>query len=322
MRIALLATGGTIACRHTEDGLMPALHAQELLQYITVRPGVEITARDVFRMDSSNIQPEEWSQLARAVDEAVQNCDGVVITHGTDTMGYTAAALSFMLLGLKKPVILTGSQLPMGAPLSDAEINLSCALEAACQGVGGVYVCFARKLILGCRAVKTRTTSFDAFDSVNRSLSGMIDSEGVHFLRPQRIEDEYTLRPQVDSRVFLLKLVPGTQPDVLDFVAQAGYRGLVIEAFGLGGLHYIRRNLVEKLRMLREKGVRILVVTQCMYEKADLSIYEVGMQMLRAEVISGMDMTTEAAVTKLMWALAQEDPEAWLGRNLCGEVRN
>jgi len=273
-------------------------------------------------MDSSNIQPEEWSQLARAVDEAVQNCDGVVITHGTDTMGYTAAALSFMLLGLKKPVILTGSQLPMGAPLSDAEINLSCALEAACQGVGGVYVCFARKLILGCRAVKTRTTSFDAFDSVNRSLSGMIDSEGVHFLRPQRIEDEYTLRPQVDSRVFLLKLVPGTQPDVLDFVAQAGYRGLVIEAFGLGGLHYIRRNLVEKLRMLREKGVRVLVVTQCMYEKADLSIYEVGMQMLRAEVISGMDMTTEAAVTKLMWALAQEDPEAWLGRNLCGEVRN
>ncbi|MBQ7865594.1 MAG: asparaginase [Clostridia bacterium] len=322
MRIALLATGGTIACCHTPDGLMPALSAPELLQHVTLRPGVEVVARDVFRMDSSNIQPEEWSQLARSVDEAMQECDGVVITHGTDTMGYTAAALSFMLLGQTKPVILTGSQLPMGAPLSDAEINLSCALEAACQGVAGTYVCFARKLILGCRAVKTRTTSFDAFDSVNRSLSGMIDSEGVHFLRPQQISGEYRLRPEVDSRVFLLKLVPGTQPDVLDFVAQAGYRGLVIEAFGLGGLHYIRRNLVEKLRMLREKGVRVLVVTQCMYEKADLSIYEVGMQMLRSEVISGMDMTTEAAVTKLMWALAQEDPEEWLGRNLCGEVRN
>ena len=320
-RIALLATGGTIACRQTPDGLTPALHAQELLHDIPMRSDVEIVCRDVFSMDSSNIQPEEWTKLARAVDEVMHDCDGVVITHGTDTMGYTAAALSYMLLGQQKPVILTGSQLPLGAPLSDAETNLSCALEAACHGVPGTYVCFARKLILGTRAVKTRTTSFDAFDSVNRSLAGTIDSEGVHFLRPQKIENKYKLRPEVDSRVFLLKLIPGTQPDVMDYVLQAGYRGLVIEAFGLGGLHYIRRNLVDKLHMLREKGVRVLVVTQCMYEKADLSIYEVGNQMLKADVISGMDMTTEAAVTKMMWALRTDDPDAWLSRNLCGELR-
>ena len=320
-RIALLATGGTIACRHTPDGLMPALHASQLLEGVPVGRDVEIVPRDVFRMDSSNIQPEEWSLLARAADGAMRECDGVVITHGTDTMGYTASALSYMLLGQEKPVILTGSQLPLGAPLSDAETNLSCAIEAACQGVPGTYVCFARKLILGTRAVKTRTMSFDAFDSVNRSLSGMVDSEGVHFLRPQVIRHPYCLRPEVDSRVFLLKLVPGTQPDVLDYVARAGYRGLVSEAFGLGGLHYIRRNLVEKLRMLREAGVRVIAVTQCMYEKADLSIYEVGAQMLRADVLSGMDMTTEAAVTKLMWALAQEDTDRLLSENLCGEVR-
>ena len=320
-RIALLATGGTIACRQTADGLTPALKAEELMDYVHVRRDVEVVCRDVFRMDSSNIQPEEWTKLARAVDEVMDDCDGVVITHGTDTMGYTAAALSYMLLGQKKPVILTGSQLPLGAPLSDAETNLACAVEAACQGVPGTYVCFARKLILGTRAVKTRTMSFDAFDSVNRSLAGTIDSEGVHFLRPQKIEDKYKLRPEVDNRVFLLKLMPGTQPDVMDYVLQAGYRGLVIEAFGLGGLHYIRRNLVDKLHMLREKGVRVLVVTQCMYEKADLSIYEVGNQMLKADVISGMDMTTEAAVTKMMWALRTDDPDAWLTKNLCGELR-
>ncbi len=320
-RITLLATGGTIACRRTPDGLSPALHASELLQDVPVRADIDIVCRDVFSMDSSNIQPEEWSVLARAADEAMKDSDGVVVTHGTDTMGYTAAALSYMLLGQEKPVILTGSQLPLGAPLSDAETNLSCAIEAACQGVAGTYVCFSRKLILGTRAVKTRTTSFDAFDSVNRSLSGMIDSEGVHFLRPARTEEPYRCRPEVDSRVFHLKLIPGTQPDVLDFVAQAGYRGLVIEAFGLGGLHYIRRNLVEKLRMLRLRGVRVMVVTQCMYEKADLSIYEVGTQLLRTDVISGLDMTTEAAVTKMMWALAQENTDELLARNLCGEVR-
>lgn len=320
-RIALLATGGTIACRSTAEGLTPALSAQALVAEVRESQTMELVARDVFSLDSSNIQPEEWTKLAVATDAAMKDCDGVVITHGTDTMGYTAAALSYMLLGQKKPVILTGSQLPLGAPLSDAETNLSCALEAAAQGVPGVYVCFDRKLIAGTRAVKTRTTSFNAFDSVNRSLSGMVDSEGVHFLRPQAIPETYTFRPSVDSRAFLLKLVPGTHPDVLDFVAQAGYRGLVIEAFGLGGLHYIRRNLVDKLRMLRQKGVLVMVVTQCMYEKADLSIYEVGNQLMKADVISGLDMTTEAAVTKMMWALAQDDPVALLTSNLCGELR-
>ena len=149
----------------------------------------------------------------------------------------------------------------------------------------------------------------------------MIDSEGVPFLRPQHIDRPYVLRASVDSRVFLLKLVPGTQPSVLDYVMQAGYRGLVIEAFGLGGLHYIRRNLVEKLRGLRQRGILVLVVTQCMYEKADLSIYEVGNQLLSVDVISGRDMTTEAAVTKMMWALSLDNPAQVLSENLCGEFR-
>ena len=189
------------------------------------------------------------------------------------------------------------------------------------QGVPGTYVCFHRKLILGTRAVKTRTTSFDAFDSVNRSLSGMIDSEGVHFLRPQTIRHAYALRASVDSRVFLLKLVPGTSPEIFRFLGDAGYRGLVIETFGLGGLHYIRRNLVSAMEELGKRGVRMLAVSQCLYEKADLSIYEVGRGLMRQTVASGRDMTTEAAVCKMMWALGQEQPDLWLAHRLVGEYR-
>ena len=326
MSIALLATGGTIACTQTENGLAPTLSASDLLKHLHSPLPCPVVPRDVFCMDSSNMQPEEWCVLAREVDRVLQTCDGVVITHGTDTMAYTAAALSYMLAGIGKPVILTGSQLPMLHPLSDAPRNLMYALTAAAQGVGGVYVCFGTHLISGVRCVKTHTTSMHAFSSVNAPPAGRIDSDGVHFDEPQPFQplvpgEGYRLRDTIDPRVLLLKLAPGTSPDVLRFAADAGYRGLVIEAFGLGGLHYIRRNLVKALDELSEKGIYVLVVSQCLYEKADVSIYEVGRGLMREHVISGRDMTTESAVCKLMWALGQEDPRAWLEHRLVGEYR-
>jgi len=277
-------------------------------------------------MDSSNMQPEEWSALARAVDEALRSCDGVVITHGTDTMAYTAAALSYMLAGVGKPVILTGSQLPMSDPLTDARLNLLRAFSAAMEGVPGVYVCFHDRLISGVRCVKTHTSSMDAFSSVNARPAGRFDVDGVHFEHPQPYEplhpdEPYRLRDSIDPRVFLLKLVPGTSPDVLRFVKNAGYKGLVIEAFGLGGSHYIRRNLVKAMEELGESGIRVLVVSQCLYEKANLSVYEVGRGLMKDYILNGRDMTTEAAVCKMMWALGQENPAECLHHRFVGEYR-
>lgn len=322
----MLATGGTIACTRSADGLTPTLHAEDILDAVRGRLPCEVEARDVFLMDSSNMQPEEWCALAKAIDEALRDCDGVVVTHGTDTMAYTAAALSFMLAGVGKPVILTGSQLPLSHPLTDARQNLLLAVNAAMLGVAGVYVCFGSSVISGVRCVKTHTTSLDAFSSVNAPMAGRFDVDGVRIDNPQPYEplivgEPYRLRASIDPRVFLLKLVPGTSPDVLKFVGEAGYRGLVIEAFGLGGLHYIRRNLVAALKKLSERGVYVLVVSQCLYEKADLTIYEVGRGLDREKVSSGRDMTTEAAVCKLMWALGQEEPEKWLKHRLVGEYR-
>ena len=324
--LTLLATGGTIACTPGKNGLEPTLGAQDLLSALGCAAPCDVHTRDVFTLDSSNVQPEEWRALARAAHEALKTSEGVVITHGTDTMAYTAAALSFMLAGEGKPIILTGSQLPLDHPLTDARLNLLRAFAAAQSGVPGVYVCFGDRLISGVRCVKTHTTSMDAFSSVNAPLAGHFDVEGLHIDHPQ----VYTppsgakplpLRDGIDPRVFLLKLVPGTSPDVLRFVSEAGYRGLVIEAFGLGGLHYIRRNLVRALDALAAGGVRVLVVSQCLYEKANLGIYEVASGLSASHVRGGADMTTEAAVCKLMWALGQSDPDLWLSSRIVGEYR-
>lgn len=322
-KIILLATGGTIACVPGADGLAPGVTAAQLLARTPqLNRLAEMTGRDVFSLDSSNIQPEEWRVLARAARDALNESDGVVITHGTDTLAYSAAALSFMLRAPKGPVVLTGSQLPLEHPLSDAPSNLVEAVETARTAPPGVYVVFNHKIIRGTRAVKLRTTSFDAFDSVNAPLAGTLDAEGAHYRSfdppagaPMRLEDE------LETRVFLLKLMPGTSPEVFDWIAQSGMRGLVLEAFGMGGLHYIRRNLVDKLKMLSQRGVVTLVTTQCLYERANFSVYEVGRGVLSERVFSARDMTSEAAVAKLMWALGRPGERlCLLNENLCGEM--
>ena len=322
-KIALLATGGTIASVHSDDGLTPGVDARGLLELMPQLAGAaQFDCRDVLSLDSSNIQPEEWRVMAKAAFEALGENDGVVITHGTDTMAYSAAALSFMLPNPKGPVVLTGSQLPMKHPFSDAPVNLNEAIEVAKSAPPGVYVVFNHKIIRGARAVKLRTTSFDAFDSINARPVGTIDADGLHFRSDILVPaGEPRLMDELDSRVFLLKLMPGTAPEVFDWILQAGFKGVVLEAFGLGGLHYIRRNLVDKLRMLSENSVYTLVTTQCMYEKTNFNIYEVGRNVLSSRVFSARDMTSEAAVAKLMWVLGDPDNRLrLLSESICGEM--
>ncbi len=311
--IALLTTGGTIASLQTQSGLAPAMRARDILDHC---PGLQtvatVQARDVFSLDSSNIQPEEWQQLAAAVLEAAKGCQGIVITHGTDTMAYSASALSFMLQGLNIPVVFTGSQLPLRHPLSDGPSNLHEAFVVAGRAAPGVYVSFHHKVMYGTRAVKLRTLGFDAFDSINAPAVGYFDADGLHLQHEVlpcgsgsvSLPAEDTLR--IDPKVFLLKLMPGTDPEIFQHIMDAGYHGLVIEAFGLGGLHYIRRNLLDCLTALSERQILTLVTTQCLYEKADFSIYEVGRHVLQSSIYGAHDMTTEATLTKLMWVLGDK----------------
>lgn len=299
----LITTGGTIASRLTEAGLAPG-EGQEIIGAAEALAGEELEIRSLFQLDSSNIQPEEWQKMAEEIHHCHRDYQGIVLTHGTDTMGYSASILSYMLLGIPIPVVLTGSQLPFTDPLSDAPDNLRLAFAVAKSGRSGVYVAFGRKVILGTRAVKVRTLGFNAFESVNRVPAGTVSAAGLEFSSSPLPPREYLYRPALCREVFLLKLVPGLNPAIFDMLVQMDYKGVVVEAFGAGGLHYIRRNLVEELENLTKSGILVVVVSQCLYEPSNFSLYEVGRRALEAGVLPGRDMTTEAAVTKLMWALA------------------
>jgi len=328
-RLLVLGTGGTIASADSAQGMLPAYRAAELLARIPEAsevPGVaRLDARDVFLLDSSNIQPEEWRELARAAAAALSDYDGVVVTHGTDTMAYTAAMLSYMLRDLDRPVVLTGSQMPVGEPFTDARINLLSAVSVAVTAPRGVFLAFNRRVLHGCRAVKVRTTGVDAFESVNFPLAGQVGDHGVqmHYEWPAPTAP-FHLEDRICPDVFLLKLVPGTRPELFHELRRMGYRGIVVEAFGIGGLHFIRRNLAKAIEETVDAGLSVVVTSQCLYERADLSIYEVGRRILDRGILPAFDMTTEAAVTKLMWALGRtKDPDevrAWMHRDLCGEV--
>ena len=324
-KILLLTTGGTIASVPGGEGLEPQrsdVMERELEQLGTY---YDITVRDVMCLDSSNIRPEEWQQIAENIFAQRKGFDGVVVSHGTDTMAYTASAVTFMLPNIDLPVVFTGSQLPLTDMLSDGPDNLRTAFAMAATGCPGVFLAFDRKVMLGCRAVKVRASGFSAFESVNARYAGRVSNLGL-VLDPEvlpRTRGEAQLCSRISKNVFLLKLTPGLNPAVFDMLAAMGYRGIVIEAFGLGGFNVLNRGL-RGIQRAMEDGVSVVVTTQCLYDSSDLRVYQVGNKLLELGVIQGRDMTSEAAMTKLMWAIGQgyeqEEIAELFGKNLAGEV--
>lgn len=324
-KLLLLTTGGTIASVVSDSGLIPQENGNNLLDQLGNVP-YDITVKDILKIDSSNMQPEEWRLIAKKVYEARSDYDGIVISHGTDTMAYTASMLSFMLQNIDVPVVLTGSQVPINVVLSDAVSNLKLAFAAAATCAPGIYLAFNRKIMLGCRCVKVRTTNFDAFESVNVPPIARETSEGIVFnsQMPPQTTVPCQLQDKIDAHVSLVKLFPGFDPKMLYAMVDNGCRGIVIEAYGLGGMTFIRRNLVAVVGQLIKKGIPIITASQCLYERSDLTKYEVGRLALMEGAISAHDMTSESAITKLMWALGQGmDIKAvtkLFNTNLVGEV--
>ena len=316
-RILMLATGGTIASENTEAGLAPGMDGAEFLRYVpSVQALCQVDCLQVCNIDSTNMTPAHWLAIARAVEARYDGYDGFVISHGTDTMAYTAAALSYHIQGSPKPIVLTGSQKPIHMDITDSKTNLMDAFAVACDGrMPGVTVVFGGAVILGTRARKTYSKSYGAFSSINYPVLGVVQ-EGrlIPYLLPAA-DPEPRFYRELNQRVSLVKLIPGLSPAYLDFALRES-DAVLVESYGVGGVPAGEEGAF--YRLLRQgvaQGKTIVVTTQVQNEGSDLAVYNVGHR-LKTDlgVLEAYDMTTEAAVAKLMWALAQSRDSAAVAR--------
>ena len=308
--ILLLGTGGTIACKRGDNGLTPLLTGDELLSYVpAAREFCHADAIQVLNIDSTNIHPKHWLMLSQVLEKNYDNYDGFVICHGTDTMAYTAAAMSYLVQHSSKPIVITGAQKPIDLDVTDARTNLLDSLRfASCDRAHGVSIVFDGKVIAGTRGKKERTKSYNAFSSINFPYLAVIQEEHILFYIDDKWQDKETVRfyHDLDSRVALLKLIPSMGSSVLDYLAEH-HDAVVIESFGVGGLpSYDSGDFYSSIEKWISQGKVIVMTTQVTQEGSNMSVYEVGQKIKNAfGLIESYDMTLEATVTKLMWILGQ-----------------
>lgn len=306
-KILLITTGGTISSIESNNGLIPSDQNNLILTFLKDE-FTDIDILPIMTLDSSNIQPEEWKIIATSIFENMPKYNGIIVTHGTDTMAYTSSMISFMVQNPNIPIVFTGSQLPLSHPLTDAVDNLKCAKTMALSNVPGVFIAFDRKILLGCRAVKAKTVSFNAFQTINREPVGVISSLGLNLDKIDnlhRTNDKPSLNIDIETNIFLLKMTPTTNPNIIPLLIESGIKGIVIEAYGAGGISFIRRDFVKEIKNAVDKNIPVVVSSQCLYESSNFNIYEVGTKVLASGAIEALDMTSEAAVTKLMYALGK-----------------
>jgi len=313
-KILLIGTGGTIASEMTPEGLTPELTPAQLLRSVpAIRDICQVDCLNLFSLDSTNITPAHWLKTAAAIRENYAGYDGFVISHGTDTMAYTAAALSYLVRGADKAIMLTGAQKPINYDSTDSKLNLTDAFVCAASGqLAGVNIVFSGRVILGTRARKTCSKSFAAFSSINYPDVGiLLDHRLIRYIEPEHLP-EPLFADTLDERVALIKMAPGMDPAVLDYLLERN-DALIIECFGVGGLPaYEDESILRIVEKHTAAGKYVIVTTQVQNEGSDLSVYSVGHGLRQNPlVLEGYDMTTEALYAKMMWILGRtKEPAA------------
>ena len=329
--ILLIATGGTIASAEDGNGLSPALTGEELARSVPEIEGLcELDIVQPMNIDSTNMRPADWLRIAEVIRENYDAHDGFVVLHGTDTMSYTAAALSYLIQDSPKPIVLTGSQQPMGNPFTDAKINLYQSLAYAVSDRSrDVSIVFGGYAIAGTRARKQRTMSFNAFNSINYPVLAYLRQDKVICSGSAAVSagpaecdcagdgaaraadgalDEPRFYTELNSRVCALKLTPGLTPDIFRLL-KPDYDAVILETFGMGGVPERGADgasYQEAIFDWVDSGRTVVMTTQVPEEGLDLGVYEVGRAYAEHPgILKGGDMTTEALVAKTMWALGQ-----------------
>lgn len=310
-QILMIGTGGTIACKRTEDGLTPAISTEELAGYIpAVKKVCDVHTLQVCNVDSTNMTLHHWKQISRTIEDHYEKYDGFVVCHGTDTLSYTAAALSYMIQNSRKPVVITGAQKPINEENTDARTNLlDSFIYASDEESHNVNIVFDGKVIVGTRAKKERAKSYNAFSSINFPYLAVIREQEILRYIP---EEEYTkdvrFFHEMSSSIYVLKLIPGLDPDILTCLFEK-YKCIVIESYGVGGIpEYLVEKFYQVMEDCREQGKLAIVATQVVREGSDMTVYEVGKKVKQdLDLLETYDMTLEAAITKAMWLMARPD---------------
>ena len=319
-RLLLITTGGTIVSEPTERGLAPLLAAERLTQFVPeLADRYDICVRPVMNIESPDQLHSQWEAMVEPICAHYGEYDGFVVVHGTDTLAYTAAALNYMVQNAAVPIVITGAQYPIEDAVTDGKKNLwdSCVFAAE-SGMAGVYVVFSGHVIRGARAKKLRTKSYDAFGSVNCPEAGAVLG-GVPVLRdrPEIPAEPVSFYRRMEERVLLLKLYPGIRVEDFAFAGER-YRAVYIESYGVGGLP---AGFIPLIKNWKERGVIVVIGTQALYEGTDLGVYTVGRTLLtELGCVQSLDMTSEAVMAKLMYALGRYSDTRQVERELLRRI--
>ena len=305
-KVLLIGTGGTISSVNKGNGLEPTFNAEDILAYCpSLKELCEIETKQLFALDSTNIRPGHWLKIAEAIQNNYDKYDGFVILHGTDTMAYTAAAINYLVQNSPKPIVFTGSQKPIDEPTTDAVKNIIDAFTVACDNeCFGVQLVFFGSIIAASRARKNFSKSYFAFGSINYPELGHIyDNKVIKYIKDEK-PDKPEFYDYLNPNVGLIKFTPGMRNDVLKYIIDQ-YDGLVIETFGVGGLPEYS-DFYNQISRAISLGKIVVMTTQVPNEGSNLSVYKVGSYLKNNfNILEAHDMTSESALCKLMWVLAQ-----------------